>query len=139
MRFLGLWKIEFFRAKKRFLFFLEHYLTLFLVSFWPTTNKEKKYILWPKACVNPFGKMRFLGLWKITFFYGQNKKVSFLSRTLFLVLFGPKTTQQKNIIFWLKEWVNPFGKMRFLGLWKTELFMAKKGFFSIYNIIKHYF
>ena len=29
--------------------------------------------------------------------------------------------------------------MRFLGLLKTELFMAKKGFFSIYNIIKRYF
>ena len=31
---------------------------------------------------------------------------------------------------------NPFGKMRFLGVWKIEFFRAKKGFFSIYNIFK---
>ena len=82
--FLGLWKNTFFRAKKRFLFYLAHYLTLFLVLFWPKTTQEKKYIFWPKAWVNPFKKMRFLGLRKIDFLWP--KKVSFLSRTLLNII-----------------------------------------------------
>ena len=85
--------------------------------------------------------MRFFGTLKDYIFYGQ-KKVSFdLAHylTLFVVLFWPKTTQEIKSISWPKAWVNPFGKMRYLGLSKIEFFMAKKGFFSIYNIIKHYF
>ena len=135
--FLGLWKITFFRAKKRFLFYLAHYLTLFLVLFWPKTTQEKKYIFWPKAWVNPFGKMRYLGLWKITFFYGQKRFLFVLEHyyTLFLVLFWPKTTEEKKLHFLTKSMVNPFGKMRFLGLWKITFFRAKKGFFSISHTI----
>ena len=183
MWFLGLWKIEFLWPKK--VSFLSR--TLFLVLFWPKTTQERKYIFWPKARVNPFGKIRFLGLWKITFlgakhfcflirtlfniisgliltennsrkkntffdqkhrltplekcdfwdferllFYGQKGFLFYLAHylTLFLVLFWPKTSK-KNYIFWPKAWVNPFGKMRFLGLWKITFFRAKKGFFSI--------
>ena len=138
--FLGLWKITFFRAKKRFLFYLAHYLTIFLVLFWPKTTQEKKYIFWRKAWVNPFGKMRFLGLKNIDFLWP--KKVSFLSRTLLNIIFSlilTKNNSRKNYIFWPKAWVNPFGKMRFLGLGKITFFITKKGFFSFYNIIKHYF
>ena len=82
--FLGLWKITFFMAKQRFLFYLAHYLTLFLVLFWPKTTQEIKSIFWPKAWVNPFGKMRFLRLRKIDFLWP--KKVSFLSRTLLNII-----------------------------------------------------
>ena len=102
--FLGLWKITFLRAKQRFLFYLAHYLALFLVLFWPKTTQEKKYFLWTKAWVNPFGKMRFLGLKKIDFLWP--KMVSFLSwtlLTLFLVLFRPKTTQEKKLLFLTKS------------------------------------
>ena len=139
--FLGLWKNTFFRAKKRFLFYLAHYLTLFLVLFWPKTTQEKKNTFFDqKHGLTPLEKWDFWDFKRLTF-YGQKRFLFFLEHylTLFLVSFWLKTSQEKNYIFWPKAWVNPFGKMRFLGLWKIEFFMAKKGLVLYLKHFKHYF
>ena len=49
----------------------------------------------------------------------------------FLSYFDGKPKKKKITVFDQKHGLNPFGKMRFLGLWEIEVFMAKKGFFSI--------
>ena len=88
-------------------------------------NKEKNDIFWPKA----WEKCNFWDFERLNFVWP--KKVSFLSGTLFLVLFWTKTNKEKYIHFRPKELVNPFGNMIFLGLWNIEFFTAKKCFFSI--------
>ena len=42
----------------------------------------------------------------------------------------------KMAIFGPKPWVNPFGKMSIFGLFKLLVYIAKKGVFSFYNIVK---
>ena len=121
-----------FYSKKRFLFSLKCYYSLFLVLFWPNLNEEKFGIFWPKAWVNPFGKMQFLRLWKI--FFLQSKNVSFLSRTLLNLICSLSLSENKkwkNWHFWPKAWVNPFGKMKFLRLWNFFFIVKKKFLFYL--------
>ena len=42
-------------------------------------------------------------------------------------------------IFGLKPLVNPFGKMSMFGLFELLVFIALKGVFSFYNIVKDIF
>ena len=100
-------------------------------------NWKKNYIFWQKAWVNPFGKIRFLELWKITFFLWP-KKVSFRSRTLLNIISSlilSENNSRQKYIFWPKAWVNPFGKMPFLGLWKIIFFYGQKRFLCV---LEHY-
>ena len=60
-----------FIIKKGFFFVSKSYWTFFLVLLWLNLRTEKCGIFWPKAWVNSFGKMRFLGLWRILFFYSN--------------------------------------------------------------------
>ena len=53
--------------------------------------------------------------------------------------FDGKQIKKKITVFYQKHGLTPLKKMRFLSPRKTKIFMAKKGFFSIQNIIKHYF
>ena len=100
--------------------------SLFLTE---TTQENKTYIFWPKAWVNPLEKCDFWDFERLKFLLP--KKVSFLSRTLLNIISIVilRETNKKNYGFWPKAWINPFEKIRFLGLWKTKFFMAKKGFF----------
>ena len=42
-------------------------------------------------------------------------------------------------IFEPKPWVNPFEKISIFGLFELLVFIAQKGVFSFYNIVKHIF
>ena len=42
-------------------------------------------------------------------------------------------------IFGPKPWVNPFGKMSIFRLFKLLVFIAMKGIFSFYSIVKDIF
>ena len=42
-------------------------------------------------------------------------------------------------LFLPKPWVNPFGKMSIFRLFELFVFIVRKGFFSIKNIVKHIF
>ena len=87
------------------------------------------YIFWPKAWVNPFGKMRFFGTLKDYIFYGQ-KKVSFLSRTLFNITSGliltEKNSRKKNTYFDQKHRLTPLGKCDFWDLKRLNFLWPKK-------------
>ena len=71
--------------------------------------------------------MRYLGLSEI-FLLLSKKVLLYLEHylTLFLVLFSPKTSKEKIGIFLPIAWVNPFGKMGFLRLWKIWFLYSKK-------------
>ena len=44
-------------------------------------------------------------VWKAFFFYLEHQQ------TIFLGLFRPKTKKDQILIFQLKPWINPFGKI----------------------------
>ena len=50
-----------------------------------------------------------------------------------------KKKVRKMAIFGPKPWVNPFGQMSIFRLFELLVFLAKKGVFSFYNIIKYIF
>ena len=145
MRFLGHWKITFFRAKKRFLFYLAHYLTLFLVLFWPKTTQEKKYIFWPKAWVlTPLEKCDFWDFERLHFL--GPKKVSFLSRTLLNIISSliltENNSRKKTTFFDQKHGLTPlekcdfwdFEKLHFLGPKKVS-FLSRALFNNVSGLI----
>ena len=136
MRLFWLSKIKFLGAKRGF-FSISNIIKHYFWSYFDQKQVKKKIPFLTKAWVNPFGKKGFLGLWKIEFLWP--KKVSFLSRTLFLVLFWPKATQEKKYLFRPKHGLTPLEKCDFWDFERLYFLRAKKGFFSIYNIIKHYF
>ena len=120
------WDVEKFCcfSQKRFVFYLGHHSTLFLVLFWLKTNKEKNSIFWPKAWVNPFGKMPFLRLW----IFFKKKFVFYLKHhsTSFLVLFDRKQIKKKNMFFDQKQGLNTLEKMPFFETLKNLVFIVKK-------------
>ena len=86
--------------------------------------------------------MRIFETMKNFVFIVQKKFFFFVSKTLLTLtssLIFSEKKNLKNCIFWLKAWVNPFGRMPFLRLWKVFVFIVKKSFLSIQNIIKPYF
>ena len=68
-------------------------------------------------------------------------KISFSTRTSLNLISSPffDRKQIKKKIAYFDQKVNPFGKMRFLGLEKNFFGIAKKSFFVLYKVIKHYF
>ena len=111
-----------------FLFYLEHYLTLFVVLFWPKTNKEKKND--QKHGLTPLEKCSFWDFKRLNLVWP--KEVSFLYRTLLNIISSfiltENLTKEKN--FWPKAWVTPLEKRNFLGLWKILCF--KRFFFLLF-------
>ena len=84
-----------------------------------------------EAWVNPFGKMRFMGLAKI--FVIIVKKVSFFfkkSLSIFSSLILTNLNKEKFGIFWPKGWVNPFGEWDFWDFYKNFLWSKKVSLLS---------
>ena len=130
MRFFRLTK-KFFYGQKKCPFYLDHYLTLYLVLFKAKTNNENICIFWPKAWFN-------FSLWKNAIFrtfrnfpFIVKNTFFFLHRTLLNLisnLFLTKNKWKRIRIFWPIAWVKPFGKMPFLGFSKLFVFIVKKTF-----------
>ena len=76
-------------------------------------------------------------------FLGPNEgffSISNIIEHYFWSYFDRQQIKKKNTFFDQKHGLTPLEKCDFFfGLKNIEFFMGKKGFFSIYNIIKHYF
>ena len=88
---------------------------------------KKNSIFWPKAWVNPFGKMPVLRRWKI-FFNSQKKFVFCLKHhsTPFLVLFDRKQVKKKNIYFDQKQGLTPLEKCHSWDFKKFRFYSQKR-------------
>ena len=95
-------------------------------------------ILGPKPWINPFGKMSFFRILELLVFITQ-KGVFFnldYRKSHFPNLYCRKKNVTKMAIFGPKPWVNLFGKMSIFRLFEPQVFIAQKGVFSFYNIVK---
>ena len=114
-------------VKKNIVFYLKLYLALFLVLFWPTRNKEKNCIFWPKA---PLEKYNFWDFEKFCLY--SKKKVCFLSRTLLnlisTLILTENKTWKKTRIFRPNASPNPVGKMRFLVNCPQKFFLSLQSY-----------
>ena len=98
-------------------------------------------ILGPKSWVNPFEKMSIFRLFDLPLFIAQKSVFSFqnIIKNIFLAYIAEKKNVGKIAIFEPTPWVNLFGKMSILRLFKLLFFIAQKGVFSFQNIIKNIF
>ena len=95
----------------------------------------------PKPCVNPFGKVLiFRFFWTFcfhsverNFFVLESRKRHFPGLNYFKKKVG------QMAIFGPKPWVNPLGKMSIFRLFLLVVFLAQKGVFSFWNIVKDIF
>ena len=107
-------------------FNLEHKETLFLRVYWEKANKNVWEFFGLKSWVTPLKNCDFSPYEKIPFL--RSKNVSFLFRTwrnCILRVFWEKA-KKKNVLKFIcpKSWVNPFGELRFLALWKVSFFVV---------------
>ena len=116
------WVVEklLFYCHKKFLFYLEHPKLYFWSYFDRKEKMEKIAFFLPKVWVNPFGKVRFWGRWKMLFLVS---KVFFLSRTLLNLMSNLILTENKNWkkvhFFYQKHGLTPLEKY---NLWDFEKF-----------------
>ena len=123
-------KMNFFKAKKGFFSIKNIFKILFLVLFWPKTNREKSNIFWQKAWVNLFGKIRNLVFERMNFFMANKGYFSFYKtfKTLFLVLFWlkKKLIEKKNTFFGQKHGLIPLEKLESWSLTEWIFLWLKK-------------
>ena len=90
--------------------------------------------------LTPLGKWQFFDFLNFLFLYPRN--TFFLleyRKTHFPLLYCLKKKFGKMANFTPKPWTNPFGKMAIFQLFELLVFIAQKGVFSFYNILKHIF
>ena len=97
-------------------------------------------IFGPKPWVNPFGKMSIFRLFELLVFIAQKGVFSFqnIVKDIFLAYIAEKE-KLKNGHFRPKPWVNPFATMSIFRLFELLVFIAWKGVFSFWNIVKDIF
>ena len=98
-------------------------------------------IFGPKPWVNPFAKMSIFRLFQLLVFITQKGVFFFhnILKEIFLASITKKKKVVKMAIFRPKPWVNPFGKMSIFRLFEVLVFIAQKGVFLFYNIVKDIF
>ena len=109
----------------------------FILSLYFRQNRPGKFVLRysrKKKGVNPFGKIQFLGLWKMNIFIEKKGIIFFYLEQHFvhiLALFQGKNKLKKYWIFWPKSWVTPFGTIQIriiiLNKEKIEIFDQNHG------------
>ena len=98
-------------------------------------------IFGPKPFVNPYGKMSIFRLFELLLFIAL-KGVFCLQniiKYIFLAYIAKKKEIDKTAIFGQQPSVNPFEKMSIFRLFELLLFIALKGDFSFWNIVKDIF
>ena len=85
--------------------------------------------------------MRFLGLKKIDLLWP--KQVTLPSGTLLNIISSliltEKNSRKKTTFFDQKHGLTPLEKCDFWDFERLHFFRAKKGYFSFWNVIEHYF
>ena len=94
-----------------------------------------------KPQVNLFGKMSIFRIFELLVLKAQKSPffVPEYRKRHFLGLYCLKKRLEKQPFLDQNHGVNPFGKMSILGLFEVPVFIAQKGVFSFYNIIKDIF
>ena len=95
-------------------------------------------IFGPKRWLNPFANMSIFRLLELLIFIAQKGVFSIqnIEKVIFLTYSAEKKNVGKMAIFGPKPWLNPFGKMSVSRLFELQVFIAYKGVFSFYNIVK---
>ena len=85
--------------------------------------------------------MSIFRLFELLVFIAQKGVFSFqnIVKDIFLAYIALKKKVGKIAIFGPKPWVNPFGKMSIFRLFELLVFIAQKGVFLFYNIVKDIF
>ena len=106
---------------------------------------KKKFEKWPfldrNHVLTPLVKCQFFHFFELYVFRAQ-KGVFFVleyHKRHFPGLYCLKKKVGKMAIFGPKPWINPFGKMSIFCFCELYVFIAQKGDFSFYNIIKDIF
>ena len=117
-----IWSAYFYRLET-ILFELKDPQTLFEGHFCAKTESEKIPFFDHNHGLTPLENIQKCDYLKCKFLKARND--SFYSKdpqTLCQDDFCPKTENFKNAIFWLKSWVNPFGKYPKMRLSKVQIF-----------------
>ena len=139
MRFWGVWKNFVFIVKKRVSVLFKILLNLILTLILSKNKLWKKLHFLTKSMGKPLWKNVIYGTAKNFYSYGK-KKVSFFSFKVieyFFHFYFDQIEIQKNLAFFdlkhgLTLRVNPFRKMRFLGVWKFLFLSSKKKMFVFF-------
>ena len=127
MLFLSRWKSLVFIIKK-VSFLSRTSLDIELISSpFLTENKEKKSHYSVKAWKNAI----FESLKNCCFYSRKRFRFCLENHNLISSPFFYRKQIKKKNIFWSKAWVNPFGKVRFLGLKNFDLIVKKSFFFYL--------
>ena len=96
---------------------------------------------WRKTIGQPLWKnVSFSSFWTCCFYIIEKRFfVLEYRKGHFPGLYCLKKEVGKMALFLPKPWVNPFGKMSIFRLFELFVFIVRKGFFSIKNIVKHIF
>ena len=140
MSILQLFEVLVFIAQKG-VFLLQNILKHIFLAYIAYKEKLEK---WPFLDQNhwltPSGKCQFFDFSNLLFL--QLRKVFFVleyRKRHFPGLYCLKSKDEKMTIFRPKPWVNLFGKMSIFRLFELFAFIAQKGVFSFWNIIKDIF
>ena len=121
---------SFYSLEKRF-FVLEYCKRHFPGLYCLKKKVGKMAIFGPKPWVNPFGKMSIFRLFKHLLFYSVERPFFVLEyrKRNFPGLSRRKKKVGKMAIFGPEAWVNPFGKMSILRLFKHLFFLQRRKVF----------
>ena len=135
--------LKFFFAKKRLLFYLEHYFLLYFdreqiedkIAFFDQSKGKRLLKMLIFGLKIHFYRKRITFLFKIlsrTFFCNQDHH-----QTLFLVVFSGETSKEKFKFSYKNYGFTPLQKWDFSDIKQLSCLQFKKPIF-IYSIIKHY-
>ena len=131
----------FLQPKKAFFLVIEYRKRHFNGLYCLKEKVLKMAIFGPKPWVNPLRKMSIFRLFELLVFIAQKGSFSFqnIVKDIFLVYIDCKKKVAKMAIFGPKPTVNPIRKMSIFRFFELLLFIAQKGIFSFYNIVKDIF
>ena len=94
----------------------------------------------PKPCLTPMHKCQFFDFLNSLFLQSRRAFFCFrISYKTFSWPILPKKKSWKSAFFGPKPWVNSFGKMSIFRLFELLVFIAQKGVFLLWNIVRDFF
>ena len=141
MLFFRLFQLHVFIAQKGVFSFENIVKDILLAYIAKKKNFGSMAVFGPKPWVNPFGKNINFSTFRSSCFHILERRFFALEyrQRHFPSLYRQTQNVGKMTIFGPKPWVNSFGKMSIFRLFELLVFMAQKGVFSLYNIVKNPF
>ena len=113
--------------------------TSFLILFWTQTITEKRSNFDSKPWAYPFGKIQYDHPQN----YPPNKRSfrstppSKTSSSIFTYSILTRKNQKETFQFWLKSWVNTFGKIQYPNEMKMKMKIVINALFGLFSRLKH--